>query len=207
MKPKRARAYRLGRRGEAAEETRRRLVKATFDLHAEQGIAETSMLQIAERAGVSVGTVYHHFPTYADAIEACGAYTLATLPFPDERMFASARTRAERVEALAQALFDYYERVPAIESVRRDRALADALDRFIALESELRLSLSAKAAGVSVRDKRAGMLAALMDFDVRKAFVRQGRSTREAAEAVAMLANDWLDGEDKKRRKSNKAKG
>lgn len=207
MKPKRARAYRLGRRGEAAEENRRRIVKATFDLHAEQGIAETSMLQIAERAGVSVGTVYHHFPTYADAIEACGAYTLATLPFPDERMFASARTRAERVQALARALFEYYERVPAIESVRRDRALADALDHFIALESELRLSLSAKAAGVSVRDKRAGMLAALMDFDVRKAFVRQGRSTREAAEAVALLANAWLDSEDKKRRKSNKAKG
>ena len=60
------RKYTLGRRGEAAEETRRRIVEATFALHAEQGVAATTMTQIAERAGVSVGTVYHHFATYDD---------------------------------------------------------------------------------------------------------------------------------------------
>ena len=60
MSPRR---YRLERRAETAGETRRRLVDATFALHVEQGISATTMTDIAARAGVSVGTVYHHFPT------------------------------------------------------------------------------------------------------------------------------------------------
>jgi len=65
------RSYRLKQRAESAEETRRRLVEATFALHGEQGIAATTMKQIAERAGVGVGTVYHHFPTIEDTVAAC----------------------------------------------------------------------------------------------------------------------------------------
>jgi AcrR family transcriptional regulator len=55
------RPYRLGRRAESAEETLRRIVRATYTLHCEQGVAATTMKQIARRADVSVGTVYHHF--------------------------------------------------------------------------------------------------------------------------------------------------
>jgi AcrR family transcriptional regulator len=36
-------------------------VEATFQLHCEQGVAETSMADIPRRAGVSVGTVKSHF--------------------------------------------------------------------------------------------------------------------------------------------------
>ena len=76
------RPYRLGRRAETSEETRQRLVEATFRLHGERGIAETSMKDIAERAGVSVGTVYHHFPSYADAITASVAGAVADAGTP-----------------------------------------------------------------------------------------------------------------------------
>ncbi|HEY0437700.1 MAG TPA: helix-turn-helix domain-containing protein, partial [Phenylobacterium sp.] len=65
-----ARTYRQSKRGDTAEETRRRIVDACFELHREQGMVATTMKQIAERAGVSVGSVYHHFPTYDDAIRA-----------------------------------------------------------------------------------------------------------------------------------------
>src|SRR5262245_28604607 len=106
------RAYRLGRRAETSDETRQRLVEATFHLHGEPGIAETSMKDIAERAGVSVGTVYHHFPSYGDAIVACGAYTAEHVPVPTRAIFSGAASRDERVARLARALFDYYERVP-----------------------------------------------------------------------------------------------
>jgi AcrR family transcriptional regulator len=190
---KSGRAYRLGRRGEAAEETRRRVVQATFDLHAEQGIAETTMAQIAERAGVSVGTVYHHFPTYADAIEACGAFASATVPAPTEEIFEGAQTRRERIARLAHALFDYYRRLPALASVRRDRHLADALGRFADEEVRARRALSARAAEVNVKDKRAAFVAALVDFDACQALMREGFSVREAAEKIADAANAWLD--------------
>lgn len=190
---KSGRTYRLGRRGEAAEETRRRVVQATFDLHAEQGIAETTMAQIAERAGVSVGTVYHHFPTYADAIEACGAFASATVPAPTEEIFEGAQTRRERIARLARALFDYYRRLPALASVRRDRHLADVLGRFADEEVRARRALSARAAAVDVKDKRAAFVAALVDFDSFQALTREGFSVREAAEKIADAANAWLD--------------
>ena len=135
------------------QETRQRLVEATFQLHSERGIADTSMKDIASRAGVSVGTVYHHFPSYADAIVACGAYTVAHAPAPTAAVFEGAATRHERVARLARALFDHYERVPALESVRRDRHLTRALDAYAREEVRNRRKLAAQAVGRG----RAGM--------------------------------------------------
>ncbi len=42
--------------------TRRRVLQTAERLFAQRGYEATSMAQIAERAGVGVGTVYHHFP-------------------------------------------------------------------------------------------------------------------------------------------------
>ena len=79
-----SRHYTQSKRGEAAESTRRRIVEATIALHGEQGIAATTMKQIAARAGVSVGSVYHHFPGGKDelvlaAVELAGEKALAVL--------------------------------------------------------------------------------------------------------------------------------
>ena len=180
------RPYRLGRRAETSEETRQRLVEATFQLHAERGIAETSMKDIAERAGVSVGTVYHHFPSYGDAIVACGAYTTAHVPAPSSAVFAGAATREERIARLARALFDYYGRVPALESVRRDRELSPALDAFAREEARNRRRLVAEAVGP---DGPAALAAALLDLDAYRALRREGFSAADAADRVATLLN------------------
>jgi len=180
------RPYRLGRRAETSEETRQRLVEATFQLHAERGIAETSMKDIAERAGVSVGTVYHHFPSYGDAIVACGAYTTEHVPAPSSAVFAGAATREERIARLARALFDYYGRVPALESVRRDRELSPALDAFAREEARNRRRLVAEAVGP---DGPAALAAALLDLDAYRALRREGFSAADAADRVATLLN------------------
>ena len=180
------RPYRLGRRAETSGETRQRLVEATFQLHAERGIAETSMKDIAERAGVSVGTVYHHFPSYGDAIFACGAYTTEHVPAPSSAVFAGAATREERIARLARALFDYYGRVPALESVRRDRELSPALDAFAREEARNRRRLVAEAVGP---DGPAALAAALLDLDAYRALRREGFSAADAADRVATLLN------------------
>lgn len=184
------RRYRLGRRAEASAETRRRLVEATFELHSERGIADTSMKDIAERAGVSVGTVYHHFPTYADTIVACGAYTAERAPAPTAAIFAGAAGRGERVARLARALFDYYERVPALESVRRDRQLTPTLDAFAREEARNRRRLAAQAVGTA---GPATLAAALLDFDVFRSLRREGFGTADAADRVAAMINLVLD--------------
>jgi AcrR family transcriptional regulator len=185
------RSYRLGRRAETSDETRQRLVEATFQLHAERGIADTSMKDIAERAAVSVGTVYHHFPSYAHAIVACGAYTAEHAPAPTTAIFAGAATREERVVRLVRALFDRYERVPALESVRRDRHLTRELDAFATEEARNRRKLAAEAVGAR---GPVALAAALADIDVYRAMRREGFSTADAADRVAALLNLELAG-------------
>lgn len=187
------RRYRLGRRAETTQETRQRLVEATFQLHAERGISDTSMKDIAERAGVSVGTVYHHFPSYADAIVACGAYTTEHAPAPTGAVFEGAATRHERIVRLARALFDYYERVPALESVRRDRHLTRALDAYAREEIRNRRKLSAQAVGPAGRDRHAALVAALVDIDAYRSLRREGFGTADAALRIAALLNHALD--------------
>lgn len=184
-----ARTYRQSRRGESAEETRRRIVEATFALHSEQGIAATTMKQIAERAGVSVGSVYHHFPTYDDAINACGAHAFARHPLPTVEIFEGAASRAERVRRLARATFGVYANLP-FHAVIADQDKLPVLQGYVAQEQAVRLELARAAAG---DPDAARTLAALVDSATYDAFARLGFSLDEAAARAADVANAWLD--------------
>jgi AcrR family transcriptional regulator len=148
------------------------------------------MTDIAARAGVSVGTVYHHFPSYADAIGACGAYTAEHAPAPTAAIFSGAATRQERLERLARALFGHYEQVPALQSVRRDRHLAPALDAYARDEAQNRRRLAAEAAGPG---GDAALVAALVDIDVYRSLRREGFGTDDAARRVAAFLDNALD--------------
>ena len=197
---KRRRGYKLGRRAETAEETKRRLVEATFQLHCEQGVAETSMTDIARRAGVSVGTVYHHFSSYADACIACGAFVAENLPAPSSAVFEGTASRTERIARLARAVFEYYERVPAIDSVRRDRHLVRELEQFTEQEARNRRALAGEAVGT---DGPMALFAAMLDIDVYHALRRQGFGTAEAAERVAAMVSLAIDSTAGALRRSN----
>jgi len=187
-----SRGYRQLRREEAAEETRRRIVQATFDLHGEQGIAATSMKQIAARAGVSVGSVYHHFPTYGDAVTACGATALGRHPPPTAEIFAGAVGRAERVRRMALAMFELFAAIRAFASVRADQEKVPALVPFVVQEHEARLALAGAAVGDADADL-APTLAALMDVGVYEAMRAAGLTPAQAVQQVAEVANAWLE--------------
>jgi AcrR family transcriptional regulator len=190
-----SRKYRLGRRGEAAEETRRRIVEATFALHAEQGIAATSMKQIAERAKVSVGTVYHHFPSYDEAIAACGRFTREVVPPPDTSIFAGAATRAERIRRLAHAYFDLYRRVPNFEGVRGEAHKFAPLRAHFAEEARRMRALAAEALGADAEESRIAVVMALLDVAVFRTLAAEGASVVDAAQRIARILNTWLDRE------------
>lgn len=182
------RQYVQSKRAQAAEATRRRLVEAVSALHEEQGIAATSLKQIAERAGVGIGTVYHHFPTYDDAIAACGAHMLASFPPPDESLFEGLANPAERVAALCSAFYSYYETNPSIELVRADQNVSPVLRDFLAEEEKSRTRLAAAALGGAPEELRR-LLAALLDIGVWRALTRSGFSTSEAAGIAAGIAS------------------
>jgi AcrR family transcriptional regulator len=179
------RTYQLKQRAESAEETRRRLVQATFALHGEQGIAATTMTQIAERAGVGIGTVYHHFPTLDDTIMACGQMVMATYPPPTEVIFAGAATMRERLVRLAHALFDHLDRV-AFDMVRSDRDRLAIVRKFVGEEQEHRIELTRAALAPFAIDRDLiRIAAALLDIGVYRALQQVGLSLDEAAETIA----------------------
>jgi AcrR family transcriptional regulator len=183
------RPYRQSKRGGSADETRERIVRACFDLHAEQGIAATSMKQIAARAGVSVGSVYHHFPTYEDAIQACGAHAFSIAPPPTEAVLAGAADRPERVRRLALAYAGFFEGTRAMASVRADADKLPVLQPIVRQEAAHRLAMARAAAG----EPAAPTLAALLDVAAYEAFRHAGFTPEAAAARIAEIANAWLD--------------
>lgn len=80
------RPYRMRRRLESVEQTRARIVAATFDLHATIGPSRTSIRAIAARAGVQRHTVYAHFPDLDALYAACTEHGMAAtaMPHPDD---------------------------------------------------------------------------------------------------------------------------
>src|SRR5712692_10288397 len=115
------RKYELDQRAATMEATRRRIVEATIALHREKGIVATSYRDIARRADVGLGTVYHHFPAIDDLVMACGGRLLELTQPPGPDVFAGLRARRRRVERLTSELFGWYGRYPAWR-----RAICDA---------------------------------------------------------------------------------
>ncbi|HWA63101.1 MAG TPA: TetR family transcriptional regulator [Caulobacteraceae bacterium] len=186
------RTYRQSRRGEAAEETRRRIVEATFALHNEQGIAATTMKQIAERAGVAVGSVYHHFPTYDDAIGGCASHVRAAFPFPAAEAIERGNDVAARVEAYVDAYAANADVFPGAEAARSEAHVSRHVASFFEEEAAHRLALACLALGVSEPTEEARALAALADFAVFNAFAREGLPPEVAARTLKSLLTGWL---------------
>lgn len=178
-------------RAERVEQTRRRIVRATLDLHAEQGISGTSWDDIAERAGVGVGTVYRHFRSLDELLPACGALTWEklALPGPDEvaGLFTGARSRRDRVARMVRALFAIYARGEAeLENVRRERDLHPVLDEaYRHVETALDRLVAAGVGGSSARSVR--LARALTDVRTWRALREQGIDGDEAIDVVTEL--------------------
>ena len=184
------RSYRQGRRRDTAAETRRRLVEATAALHNEQGIAATSMKQIAERAGVSIGAAYHHFPSYDDAIRACGAHHFEAHPLPHPSSFRGVQELKDRILLLARALFALYGAVPGMESAYADRRRFASLEAAMAqLDRGIEALLRAAMAPLVLDDHaRPVVLALLHDSFYRRLAAAGLELDAAAAEAAGLIA-------------------
>jgi len=100
-----SRTYKLKRRAEQQDETRRQIVEATVELHQTVGPAATTIAQIAERAGVGRVTVYRHFPDEEALLQACSSHYAGEHPLPDPEAW---RSIADPRERLRTALLDAY---------------------------------------------------------------------------------------------------
>jgi AcrR family transcriptional regulator len=191
------RKYDMSKRAAAVEDTKRRIVEATMSLHDEQGISATSWDQIAERAGVGVGTVYRHFPSYDELLPACGAPTLARLAPPDPahapELFDGAAATDERLRRLVDEVFGIYERgAIVVETIRRERDVhpnvAEAED---VIESSIDSLVREALRPLEPSAARRRTVRALVDVRTWSALEHAGHSPRSAREAVTELLRAW----------------
>ena len=124
------RPYRMTRRAELEEQTRRRITESTVALHEELGPARTSISAVAERAGVRRSTVYRHFPDEEALFAACSSHWRAANPPPDPGAWAAIDDPAERTEIALRELYAFYGRTEGMyASLLRDEPLVPAVQR------------------------------------------------------------------------------
>lgn len=102
------RSYNSLIRKDAEAETLRRIVAATVQLHAEKGAMATTHTEIAERAGVSIPTVYKHFPTRNDLMPACIGEVAKDAPEIDPAVILAAPDFDARLSLLVEAVYARY---------------------------------------------------------------------------------------------------
>src|SRR5947207_443626 len=104
------RAYRMKRRAELEEQTKLRITESTVALHEVLGPCRTSVVAIAEHAGVRRSTVYRHFPDELALFTACTTHWLARNPLPEVKRWALVINADERLQIALQELYPYYRR-------------------------------------------------------------------------------------------------
>ena len=186
------RKYELKARAESQEETRRRIVEATAQLHEEVGPAHTTVAEIARRAGVNRVTVYNHFPEEIELFGACQEHFLAEHPLPDFAEPFALEDPDERLRAVLRSLYSSYrDREPMTANVLRDRKAVPALDDLLAETMDAQQAALASALARGMRGRRTKALIALaLDFWTWQRLTAEGLSDGEAADLMARLAAD-----------------
>jgi AcrR family transcriptional regulator len=124
------RPYRMKRRAELEEQTRRRITESAVALHEELGPARTSISAIADRAGVRRSTVYRHFADEEALFAACSSHWRAANPPPDPSAWAAIEDPTERTETALRELYAFYGRTERMYlSLLRDEPLVPAVER------------------------------------------------------------------------------
>ncbi len=187
-----SRKYEMKKRAERQRETRRRIVEATVELHRTRGPANTTISEIAQRAGVNRLTVYNHFPDITDLLKACSRSWTERHPAPDPTPWAQIRDPQERLRMALTELYGFYARTePMRANVLRDAEtmpeLAALLEGSVVPYLETVRDLIAE--GWEVRSERSTRLLATVnlaiDFHTWRSLERgSGLSREEAVETM-----------------------
>jgi len=183
--------YRLKQRAAQQQETRERIVDAAVALHEEIGPAATTISALAERAGVQRLTVYRHFASEREILQACSAKWMGRHPPPDVSGLPPGEP-AERVRSILLALYDYYRDTQAMwRSLYRDLGQVDALDEPMRQFDDY-LAAVGEALSSAFAPRRSQRLRATMGHAVRfstwQSLNDQGLGTR----AMAALVGGWI---------------
>lgn len=104
-----ARNYVMLKRRAQVDATRRQIAKATFELHSSVGPAFTTMVMIAEKAGLPRQTVYRNFTSQLELFRSCIAFGLEKAPAPDPQQWVSIPPGIGRIQCGLTQLYRWFE--------------------------------------------------------------------------------------------------
>ena len=126
------RKYVLKQRAEKRDETRRRILEATVELHRTLGPAATQISEIARRAGVQRVTVYDHFPDEGTLLAACSAHWRALHPAPDPAPWRAVESPGPRLRLALHDLYAWYRETESMTgNVLRDAETVPVLGAIV----------------------------------------------------------------------------
>ena len=191
------RPYRMKRRAELEEQTRRRITESAVALHEERGPAQTSISAIAERAGVRRSTVYRHFPDEDALFAACSSHWRAANPPPDPRSWSSIADVAARTRTALREMYAFYGSTEAMYvSLLRDEPLVPAVERRLRdFHGYVRSIRDDLAAVRGLRGRRAQYVRAAIGHALafptwRSLTQEQGLGNDDAVELMCRLVED-----------------
>ena len=171
-----------------------RIIEAAVALHGERGAAATRWADIAERADVALGTVYHYFPSYEELFPACTSHGLARLRPPTPEIFERATSIGRRLRVLVHESFGFWDRAsPWIQHGECDRRVIPAAETFYRHQEVLFERLVRAALGPLARRQQVVYATLIFSgFSSWAAFHDRGVATTEAATLVTELLGRWL---------------
>jgi AcrR family transcriptional regulator len=187
------RLYRMKDRARAQAETRDRILSATMLLHDEKGVAATSFVDIARRAGIGAATVYRHFPTLGSLVTACGAHVWKEMdpPVPERAsdIFKDVAGTEARLQRLVEELDRFYRRgALRLTAAHADRHLIPELDGFLrAVEAGVAALVREAVKDETLPDAVLRLLIALTDFPVWTSLQKVAADELERRRLVARL--------------------
>ena len=109
------------KRRDKVGETRRRIAKATYELHSTIGPAFTTVALISERAELPRQTVYRNFANQLEIFRSCIAFGLEMNPLPDAKEWEAVADPGERLQVGLNELYQWFEATePVMTNSLRD---------------------------------------------------------------------------------------
>ena len=183
-----AREYKMVKRRDKVGETRRRIAKATYELHSTIGPAMTTIALISDRAGLPRQTVYRNFASQLEIFRSCIAFGLEMNPLPDPNRWQSMADPEERLQVGLTELYQWFEATePVMTNSLRDFGAvpesAEAMQPVGEVFGRIYDALSHGWEGPAVSP----VLSLAVDFAIWK------KLHREQGMASSAIVETWLD--------------
>jgi AcrR family transcriptional regulator len=186
------RPYRQKKRAAETAATRQRIVEATAELHRTLGPRDTTISEIARRAGIDRVTVYKHFPDEAALVEGCQAHWLTLHPPPDMSRLGTIADPDARLKTALLGLWEWYAQTREMTAnVLREGPALPAFAKTLARIRGMRTQLSAMLA--EGRAPHAALLPALTLATEFRTWEIMVADTGLSADAAADMFVVWVN--------------